>query len=43
MRLAVNISPMSKKFTFEGPKSIIIFIIFSRPSIEINLRLTNFN
>ena len=34
---------MSKKFTFKDPKSIIIFSIFSRAVIEINLRPTRFN
>ena len=43
MRPAVNIYPMSEKFTFEGPKTIIIFTIFSCTIIKVNSRLTNFN
>ena len=43
MRLLVNISQMSEKFTFEGPKSFIILSIFWRAVIEVNLRFTNLN
>ena len=30
IRLVINISPMSEKFTLQGSKSIIIFSIFSK-------------
>ena len=43
IKQAVKTSLMSEKCTFKGPKSIIIFSIFSRAVIEVNLRLTNFN
>ena len=43
-RLAIKISLMSiLKISFEGLKSNIIFSIFSRAVIEINLRLININ
>ena len=39
MRLKVNISPLSEKFSFRGLKSIITFSIYSLVVIEFNLTL----
>ena len=43
MRLAFNIFPISENINSEGPKSIIMFYIFSRSVIEVNLRFRNYN
>ena len=39
MRLVINIFPISEKNYVEGPKSIIIFSIFSLAVIAVYLRL----
>ena len=38
MKLAINVFSMSENFSIEDPKSII-FSIFSRTVIKVNLRL----